>query len=29
VKRSPISGKPVIARYTVDRLEYAADSAKL
>ncbi|HTN02565.1 MAG TPA: hypothetical protein VL132_11825 [Planctomycetaceae bacterium] len=29
VKRSPISGKPVIVRYTVDRLEYAADSAKL
>lgn len=29
VKRSPISGDPVIATYIVDRLEYTADSAKL
>jgi len=29
VKRSPFSGAPVIASYTVDRLEYDADSAKL
>jgi hypothetical protein len=29
VKRSPLSGSPVIARYTVDRLDYAADSARL
>ncbi len=29
VKRSPFSGAPVIASYSVDRLEYAADSAKL
>lgn len=29
VKRSPFSGAPVIASYTVDRLDYAADSAKL
>ncbi len=29
VKRSPMTGAPVIATYIVDRLEYAADSAKL
>jgi hypothetical protein len=29
VKRSPSSGKPVIARYTVDELVYADGSAKL
>ena len=29
VRRSPETGKPVIAVYTVDRLDYAADSARL
>jgi hypothetical protein len=29
VKRSAISGAPVIATYTVDHLDYAADSAHL
>jgi hypothetical protein len=29
VKRDAISGAPVIAKYTVDRLEYSPDSAKL
>jgi hypothetical protein len=29
VRRSTSSGKPVITRYVVDRLEYQADSAKL
>jgi hypothetical protein len=29
VKRSLFHGAPVIASYTVDRLDYAADSAKL
>jgi hypothetical protein len=29
VRRSPETGKPVIAVYTVDRLEYEPDSAKL
>ncbi len=29
VKRSCLSGQPVIAKYTVDRLEYSPDSARL
>lgn len=29
VRRSPESGKPVIAVYTVDRLDYESDSARL